>query len=62
MKILYFSGIISDILEYIILVFTVDDHFVFFAVYQEAGRGFLGPLADDPQQYSLTPCKNPACY
>ena len=41
-KICYFSGIINDCSEYIVLIFTVDRHFVFFVVSQEAGRGFLG--------------------
>ena len=40
-EIIYFSGIINDMAEYVTVIFTIDRHF-FFVVSQEAGRGFLG--------------------
>ena len=61
-KIFCFSGIISDISEYISLIFTIDGHLFFLLYLRKPAGDFWGLLAGDPWQYSLTPCKNLACY
>ena len=61
-EISYLSGIIKDRSEYIISIFTVDGHSVFWLHLRKPARDSWGLLAGDPQQYSLIPCKNPACY
>ena len=58
----FFSGIIDDILKYIIFFFKADGDSVFLLYLRKPAGDSWGLLADDPQQYFLTPCKNPACY
>ena len=57
-NILYFSGIIDVIIKYFILFFKADGDSVFLLYLRKPAGDSWGLLADDPQQYSLTPCKN----
>ena len=61
-KILYLGGNIDDILKYIIFFFKADGDSVFLLYLRKPAGDSWGLLADDPQKYFLTPCKNPACY
>ena len=61
-KVFHFSGIIIDMLECIIFIFKVDGHSVFSLYFGKPAGDSRGLSAGDPQQYFLTPCKNPACY